>query len=489
MKKIFLMTALVIVVTSCKDSVSKKTDLEELNLKGSVQSVFTLSYKAIDKFGEGNVVKGKLNSFDNEYILFDSIGNTVSKTTYYIKDVVNNWGSEYDKNGYKIRELWYDDNGKLKNYSSTFINDSIGNPLVEIDDDGDKEYYTYDANGKMIKKKRSYSYDTYEYDKNGNLIEEKMSVGGYGSPLVFKYHYDSNNRIIRRDNSGGSYWENKYDEEGKISESFMYEQGGKLIKKNKYWKNDKGVEIKTMSWDKDGLLETENKYFYLYEDTLVITQITVDKENLLSSLICNLYNSNNSILNKSAFKITSELFTTHNYRYNGNFLTDITYQSDYTNWTENFIYDKNTKLIESKRIKDDNRTVTKYDKDRRVVQISEFDKDNAIVRDVKMKYKGNSDKGTVKIIDKNIKDNTETKIKNTFERGLLVESIVKENNTENIYKYEYNDHNDMVKMVNSKENETLTFKYKYDSKGNWTTKTIFNNEKPTEIQERLIVYH
>ena len=112
----------------------------------------------------------------------------------------------------------------------------------------------------------------------------------------------------------------------------------------------------------------------------------VDKENLLSSLICNLFNSNNIILSKSAFKITSEVFTTNYYRYNGNFLTDITYQSDYINWTENFVYDKNNKLIESNRNKNDNRTVTKYNKDRRIVQISEFDKDNAIVRDVSNRH-------------------------------------------------------------------------------------------------------
>ena len=274
MKFFFLITALVIVATSCKDSAQEKTDLEALNLKGGIKSVFTLSYKAIDKFGEGNIVKGKLNSFDNEYIFFDSIGNTVSKTTYYIKDVINNWGTEYDKNGFKIRELWYDDNGKLENYSSTFINDSIGNPLIEIKEDGKKGYFTYNENGKLIKKKGLYSwYDTFEYDNNGNLIQENLYIGGgfSGGTMIFKYKYDENNKMIRREGRD-SYWEYKYNEQNKYSEALMYEQG-KLIKKNKYLYNDKGNEIKTMYWDKEGLLETENNYFYLYEDTLVITQI------------------------------------------------------------------------------------------------------------------------------------------------------------------------------------------------------------------------
>lgn len=489
MKKTFLMIVLVIIATSCKESGQKKTDLDELNLKGNIQSVFTLSYKAIDKFGEGNIVKGKLNSFDNEYICFDSIGNIVSKKTYYIKDIITDWLYEYDKNGYKIRNLFYDDNGQLEKYSSTFVNDSIGNPLIEIDDDKDKKYYTYN-NGKLIKDGKPGYYNDYEYDKKGNLIVMRMGVGGYGGPMIWKFTYDSNNNLIRRDNSyADSYWEFKYNEQNQESEALMFEKNNSIKIKRKYWYNAKGDKCKYMSWNSEGLLTEEDKYYYLYEDTLIVTQLTIDKENLVSNLICNLYNSNNKIASQYGYKVISELFASYSYHYYDNLLNSINYQSDHSSWTENFYYDKNNKLIESKCIKDDNLTITKYDKEGRIVQNTEFDKANAIVKDIRIKYQGNNDKGTVEIIDKNIQDNTETKVKSTFDKELLVERIVQENNTENIFKYEYNEHNDLVKMINSKEKEFLTFKYKYDSKGNWTTKTIFNNEKPTEIQERLISYY
>jgi len=488
MKNIILMCTIIVAMTSCKDFSQKKTDLEELNLNGSIQSILTLSFKAVDKFGEGNIIKGELNSFDNELIYFDSVGNTTSKTTYYVKDITSYWGNLYDKSGYKIRSLYYDDNGKLKDYSSRYINDSIGNPLIEIDDDGDKDYYTYDKKGMLIKKGTNSYYDDYEYDKNGNLLVERMHVGGYGDPMIYKYTYDSNNNRIVRDH-GDSYWEYKYNEMNQNYESLMFEKDGSIKIKRKNLYNTKGDVSKEMSWNSEGLLTEENNYYYLHEDTLLVTLLTIDKEKLFNNLICNSYNSNNKITSQYGYKIESELFYSYNYHYNNNLLTNINYNSEYTNWTESFVYDKKNNLIESNRITEKNRAITNYDKNKRIVQITEFDKNNAIVRDIKMKYHGNNDNGFVERTEKNNTDNTEIKEKNIYEKKLLVQTIAYENNIESTYKYKYNDNNDIVEMVSSKENEVMTFQYKYDSKGNWITKTIFNNKNPTEIQERLIVYY
>ncbi len=491
MKNIILMCTIIIAMTSCEDFSQKKTNLEDLNLKDSVQSVLTLSYKAIDKFGEGNIIKGELNSFDNQFICFDSVGNTTSKTTYYIKDIIGYAGYLYDKNGYKIRNLYYDDNGKLKDYSSRFINDSMGNPLIETQDDGDKEYYTYDKKGKLIKKKYGGKYgfyDDYEYDKNGNLLVERMWVGSSSGPTIYKYTYDSNNNRIGRDH-GDSYWEYKYNELNQNYESLMFKKDGSINIKRKYLYNTKGDISKEMSWNSEGVLTEENNNNYLYKDSLLVTKLIIDKEKLFTYLFCNSYNSNNKITSTYVYKIESELFDSYNYIYNNNLLTNINYHSEYTNWTESFDYDKKNNLIESNRVTTENRTSTKYDKNKIVLQITEYDKKNDIVRDVKMKYNGNDDNGFVERTEKNNIDNTEIKEKYIYEKGLLVKKIVNENNLENTNKYKYNDNNDIVEIGSSKENEVMTFKYIYDSKGNWITKTIFNNENPTEIQERLIDYY
>ena len=65
----------------------------------------------------------------------------ISKIEYFIKEIVDWYRYEYDDNGYKIKELVYDDNGKLYSWSSTFVNDSVGKPLIKTENDGDKTYY------------------------------------------------------------------------------------------------------------------------------------------------------------------------------------------------------------------------------------------------------------------------------------------------------------------------------------------------------------
>jgi len=256
MKRNFIILIVAGLIIGCTNL--KKTDLDELNLKSNVQSVFTLSYEAIDKFGEGDIVKGKLNSSGNEFICFDSIGNTISKIEYFIQEIIDDYRYEYDGNGYKIKDLQYDENGKLYSWSSTFVNDSAGKPLIKTEKDGDKTYYTYDKNGRLVKEKEDYSYETYEYDINGNLIESKRYVTlfnrflGNSPPTIYKYYYDSNNNQIRTERKDW-YRESKYDEKNLETESISYKDN-KIERKAKYCYNDKGDMVRIVVWNEEGVL-------------------------------------------------------------------------------------------------------------------------------------------------------------------------------------------------------------------------------------------
>ena len=137
----------------------------------------------------------------------------------------------------------------------------------------------YDKNGKLIKEKEDYSYTIYEYDKGGNLIEKKVfstlfaKVLGYISPTIYKSYYDSNNNQIRME---GEDWhhEYKYNEKNLRTELTSYENN-KIKWKNKCWYNDKGDIIKVQSWNDEGLLKADENKYYLYEDNMIMTKLTI----------------------------------------------------------------------------------------------------------------------------------------------------------------------------------------------------------------------
>lgn len=199
-------------------SCNKKNDISDLNLKGNINTITSIKYNAVEKFGKPETTsRAKRNEFLEEAV------EENSKMTF-----------SSDK---KLEELiLYNREGETRQILKT-VNDTI----VEIyTQDGDlisrlisenKEYPTlitaYDFNGDVIFKTISkYNSDNLvieesDYDEEGNL-EKKVA-----------YEYDSKDRVLQK----------------RYSISKRYERHQEVQVKYEYYKED---DIKSAKFDSNG---------------------------------------------------------------------------------------------------------------------------------------------------------------------------------------------------------------------------------------------
>ena len=141
MKKILLLSTFLIFACSGGDD---KNSLTEFNLKGKVESVYTTSFTATEKFGE------------------------VTKD-----DWEESGKQKYDDKGNQIEDAYYDKDGKLRwKYKAKF--DDKGNLIeMELYEDGEFVYtetyeLEYDSKDNWIKK------ITYKDDKPTFISEREI---------------------------------------------------------------------------------------------------------------------------------------------------------------------------------------------------------------------------------------------------------------------------------------------------------------------------
>ena len=155
---------------------------------------------------------------------------------------------------------------------------------------------------------------------------------------------------------------------------------------------------------------------------------------------------------------------------------DLVARRDLENGAEHKFIDGILTITEEK---DDDVTEKKY---KRNNLISHITKD----KNGKIKYsyvvEGNNSKKTITIID-----NGETKKgEEIYENGKLVKFTEATNGLTSTIFYDNNGH--MTELKNSDGN-VWTYKFEYDSHGNWVRKITYENGKPDIITERSIIYY
>uniref|UniRef100_UPI0025E9F5B2 PKD domain-containing protein n=1 Tax=Eubacterium sp. TaxID=142586 RepID=UPI0025E9F5B2 len=344
------------------------------------------SYDYAGRVTEKTYPEGKKENYE-----YDSVGNLITVTTN--ENIIK---YTRDKLGRILTESIEDadgDTNKIEKYKNTY--DILGN-LTETDytkingEYKDKIKYTYDVNGRVIRKVDSNGNKYfYEYDGKGNVTKEKYNTG-----KVISYTYDVDNNVIEKCIS--------YD--------------GKVVKKsNKTSSSDDGNDSDDEgSGDIDDAILENTKIVYLYDYDLY--------GNLVS------YTDGNGNVTKCEYndkdntkKITDAL---------GNY-TEFTYDAFNNLKTkkssgmidESYDYDKNNNLI---KVTDSNGSITKYS----------YDENNNITKKIEVDEKGDGNR----IISYEY-DNLDRCIKITYPDA----------STE---KYEYNIFDKVTSKVDSKNNET-----------------------------------
>ncbi len=231
-----ILIAIILLAIGCKQENRKinkiKTDREELNIKGNVESIFEIYYEAVEQ--DKMIIKGKRVPYGGNYfgklILFDTFGNKIEEDDYNID------GSLYNKlicrfdGKRKVLELNYSYSDSNE-FTTSFIYDNR-NRLIEQNSLSKDSGHLF----KII----------YNYDESGNKIEEQIHSPIYKSMEQKKdYKYDDESKLIRIE-------ENWYKIDGSkgLTATHKYDTSGNKIKENyNIFVNPKEYRISTYKYD------------------------------------------------------------------------------------------------------------------------------------------------------------------------------------------------------------------------------------------------
>lgn len=234
MKKVYLISIILIIIQFCVNGNNIKNDRVKSGLKGNVKILVEKTFSATDKFGEivkddnldrlylveynedGNMVKDSMTAWVNKYKYFDNgnlketrmydgdgplntvltyeyFGDTLSIEKCYIEK--NVYAGKrirlFDKKGNLIKLIDYDSKGILK-----------GSEILKYDSNGNNiQFFNYNSKGGLEYKSDLKTFDEkgnkkfktneYKYDEKGNLLESIINNN------VTKYEYDENGNWIK----------------------------------------------------------------------------------------------------------------------------------------------------------------------------------------------------------------------------------------------------------------------------------------------------
>lgn len=161
---------------------------------------------------------------------YDANGNIVRKEDYN----GNWWVYEYNDNGDKIKEEHYrsiswepETDGVLVSYRYEY--DDKGNMIKreKSNVEGGWMIYEYDSEGKLIRKENSTGFWwEFDYDGIGNQIGKRCSNGRW-----VKYEYNDRGDMIREEHSGGYMQSYEYDLNDNIIKIYNF-SGALLLKRS-----------------------------------------------------------------------------------------------------------------------------------------------------------------------------------------------------------------------------------------------------------------
>jgi len=250
--RMFVLATLLLFAWSCKEKQTIKTDAQNLNLKGNVKSVSTISYYAIDV--DGNIStgeRGRKNSWEKDKLTLFNVNGNVTEIQFFDsydkptgKREVN-----YDEVGRAVVEISYDASGEI-DFRRTFTLDVKGNRIEERNYDslGNLQFRstsTFDSKGNEVES-IWYNPDgttdclwVSEFDKNGNRVKMTRYDQDGGVEVIFAFTYGERGRIVEESElkPDGALLRKKTfdcDENCHVIEEVIVEKDGTVAK----WKYD-----------------------------------------------------------------------------------------------------------------------------------------------------------------------------------------------------------------------------------------------------------
>lgn len=192
-----------IIFLSLNSSAQCKTDLERSNIKGNVKQIKTTgTYK---QNGNDDLTYIEISDYDKN-------GNATGYSFAHKNDNMKPTKTEFEFNaqGYKVKEIRYDLNNKVRN-TLTYTYDDKGNVI-------ESRYH--------IKNNQLDSYTRYSYNDNCDIIEYHTFYSDSSSWLWYKYKYKKGLLIEVLDVDRKSFDWYDYDDRGNVTERIVLREDG-----------------------------------------------------------------------------------------------------------------------------------------------------------------------------------------------------------------------------------------------------------------------
>lgn len=490
---LFLFSIVILFFCSCSTE-KKQSDREKDGIKGNVESISSISYIAIDKFGQGDIVKGRPAPFGSAYLLYDSLGNILESKHYYLSKCHKMYESEQNKNGKLVKFLYFDEDDSKILLGHEYEYDNKGNVILEIDlIDGSRDIIKnqYDENGRLVLQKgklrdNSYTYtedgkvkewykgyphyekrhETYEYDEKGNKTKAIVIFtpkSKYERCVLYKY--DNQNRQIDEITIN-----NPDPDKGETTQRTKY-----------YYKDNATLPYRTTTWGKSGSIEDETYSVWFLNGTDTASILILD-QNIHPIRLIDRHKKQDNVV-KINYDMEAEIYLSNIYNYSDGILQS---KTDKDGNISSYEYEGNELKTITEQLTDGKKCIITYNKGK-IQSKTFYDQHNKIENACSYEYTGEDNDGTQLIKSTNAENKTSiTEL--IFKNGKLIQSKNTQNGIVEITDNEYNEKGDLICANNKSKGEKLTYTYKYDPFDNWYYRIQFRNDKAELITERSIQY-
>lgn len=226
---VFVLSVIVLAsFTGANNSLIKKNDCEALHLKGRIQSVSELLFRAAVKVNK--VFKQSDSPFHSDSTWFDENGNKVNEKVYNAQGKIETeWTYKYDDNE-NLLEYVYLVKGKQR-HKDSYTYDSAGRMTGLMIYKGadtlcEKDTYLYDSNGHRNEQDVEEHYPVkqnlkryFKYDSYGHKLEENVFTLGRSVSLLHTWKYDKEGNMIEQDDYA----------QGRIADKEMFKYSNRLL--------------------------------------------------------------------------------------------------------------------------------------------------------------------------------------------------------------------------------------------------------------------
>lgn len=237
MRKLIGFLIIAVIAISCN---TKKSDLEEYNIKGKVWKIQETNFEGEEKFGKYQV--GDKNYYGHSLYIFNETGNIIE---YHILDRKGKSESisKYTYNDDNLcKEISTFEDNELK---SKQVNSFDGKKLIEVrlfDEKGELEnIYKYNykgnviSNGKILNKAGKIM-NTFENDLSNDLLNSQTVKDSINKVVIItKYKRNKNNDLIEtlsiypQDSTEYKYtFDYEYDKKGNWTKQYQFNKEGKI---------------------------------------------------------------------------------------------------------------------------------------------------------------------------------------------------------------------------------------------------------------------